>query len=83
MIGASIVAGQTLRQVARPFALGVSLLVGLAYVVALATEFDFASAARVRWTEPTPGFRNSVSLAWGINGMGAVMIALSVFLVRW
>lgn len=71
-----------LRQVARPFALGVSLLVGLAYVVALATEFDFTSAARVQVVETYSWIPQlGVSLAWGINGMGAVMIALSVFLV--
>ncbi|MEW6873471.1 NADH-quinone oxidoreductase subunit M [Trueperella pyogenes] len=71
-----------LRQVARPFALGVSLLVGLAYVVAMATEFDFASAARVQVVETYSWIPQlGVSLAWGINGMGAVMIALSVFLV--
>lgn len=70
-----------LRQVARPFALGVSLLIAMAFVVAL-TEFDFASAGTIQLAETYSWIpRIGTSIAWGINGMGAVMIALSVFLV--
>ena len=71
-----------LRSVARPVALGVSLLVAGVFVGAMISEFEVASSARVQLAETYSWIPQiGVSLAWGINGMGAVMLALSVFLV--
>ncbi|VEI13710.1 NADH-quinone oxidoreductase subunit M [Trueperella bialowiezensis] len=71
-----------LRKFARPLALGLSVVVAALYVVALVTEFDVANAGTIQVAENYSWIPQlGVSLAWGINGMGAVMIALSVFLV--
>ncbi|QOQ39293.1 NADH-quinone oxidoreductase subunit M [Trueperella pecoris] len=71
-----------LRSVARPLALGVSLLVAAVFLIALVTEFDLANASAIQVAENYSWIPQiGVSLAWGINGMGAVMIAMSVFLV--
>ncbi|MCF2705985.1 NADH-quinone oxidoreductase subunit M [Arcanobacterium haemolyticum] len=71
-----------LHKAARPVGLGVSLLILVGFLVALVTEFDMSKAGDVQLSElytwiPQIG----VSIAWGINGMGAVMIGLAVFLV--
>lgn len=71
-----------LRSAARPFALGVSLVVAAVYFFALLTDFSTQAAGSVQLAETyswIPQF--GVSIAWGINGMGAVMIGLAVFLV--
>ena len=71
-----------LRTQARPIALGLSLVIAVAYVVAFVSEFDVANAGAIQIAETYTWIPQiGVSLAWGINGMGAVMIALSVFLV--
>ncbi len=71
-----------LRTQARPIALGLSLVIAAAYVVAFVSEFDVANAGAIQIAETYTWIPQiGVSLAWGINGMGAVMIALSVFLV--
>lgn len=71
-----------LHKVARPVGLGVSVLILLGFVAAVVSGFDVSRADEVQLTElyswiPQIG----VSIAWGINGMGLVMIALSVVLV--
>lgn len=71
-----------LRSAARPVALGVSILVAVVFILAMMTEFEVASSARVQLAETYSWIPQiGVSLAWGINGMGAVMLAMSVFLV--
>ncbi len=71
-----------LRKQSRPIALGLSLVIAAAYVIALVSEFDVANAGTVQIAETYSWIPQiGVSLAWGINGMGAVMIAMSVFLV--
>lgn len=88
LILVSLVAGavlglvKPLRGVVRPVALGVSVLVAAIYFFALATDFSIQAAGSVQLAETyswIPQF--GVSVAWGINGMGAVMIGLAVFLV--
>ena len=70
------------RAHARPIALGLSLVIAAVYVVALVSEFDVTSAAGIQIAETYSWIPQiGVSLAWGINGMGAVLIAMSVFLV--
>lgn len=71
-----------LRNQARHIALGLSLLVAVTYVIAVVTEFDVANAGTIQLAETYSWIPQiGVSLAWGINGMGAVMIAMAVFLV--
>ncbi|MCI7551611.1 MAG: NADH-quinone oxidoreductase subunit M [Actinomycetaceae bacterium] len=70
-----------LRSVARPFALGVSLVILVITVVALA-GFDMDQGNIVQLAETYPWIPTlGVSIAWGVNGMGAVMILLATFLV--
>lgn len=71
-----------LRSYAREFSLGVSLLILVLYVVALGTSFDFSSGGSTQLAETYPWIpAMGASLAWGVNGMGAVMVGLAVFLV--
>ncbi|MHB1062926.1 MAG: NADH-quinone oxidoreductase subunit M [Georgenia sp.] len=70
-----------LHKVARPFGLGVSLIV-LAGGVAMATQFDVSAAGEQQFGEihgwiPQLG----VSYAVGVNGLGLAMILLAVLLV--
>jgi NADH-quinone oxidoreductase subunit M len=70
-----------LRRVAQPVALAVSLVV-LAGAVVMATQFDVADAGSQQLVElhewiPALG----VSYALGVNGLGLIMVLLSVFLV--
>lgn len=73
---------KSLHRHAKAYGLAVSILVAIGAVIAFVTEFDTGSAGTVQLAEtyswmPTIG----VSIAWGVTGMGAVMIALSVLLV--
>lgn len=71
-----------LRKYGRAVALGFSLAIAVVYVVALASDFDVSAASSMQLAETYSWIEQiGVSLAWGINGMGAVMIALAVFLV--
>ncbi|MCI1675046.1 MAG: NADH-quinone oxidoreductase subunit M [Ancrocorticia sp.] len=71
-----------LHKVARPFGLIVSIVIFAGFVAAAATSFDVARAGEVQMAElyswiPQIG----TSIAWGVNGMGLVMIGLATFLV--
>ncbi|MCI6573793.1 MAG: NADH-quinone oxidoreductase subunit M [Actinomycetaceae bacterium] len=71
-----------LRSHAREFALGVSLLILVLYAVALGTNFNCAAGAETQLAETYPWIPAlGASIAWGVNGMGAVMVGLAVFLV--
>ncbi|NLI05286.1 MAG: NADH-quinone oxidoreductase subunit M [Actinomycetaceae bacterium] len=71
-----------LQSVARPFALGVSVIIAAVYFAALGMDFSVGAAGSVQFAETYAWIPQiGVSLAWGINGMGAVMIALAVILV--
>ena len=70
-----------LHKVAMPFGLSVSALIFVLFLVAL-TEFNFGDAGNMQLAEtyswiPAIG----TSIAWGVNGMGVVMIGLATFLV--
>ena len=71
-----------LHKVARPYGLAISVLILIGFIAAAATGFDVAEAGTVQLREtyswiPAIG----TSIAWGVNGMGLVMIGLAVFLV--
>ncbi|AWE42923.1 MULTISPECIES: NADH-quinone oxidoreductase subunit M [unclassified Actinobaculum] len=70
-----------LRKMALPFGLAVSLAILVVFLTAVTTGFDIGSAeyqlAETYSWIPQLG----VSLAWGINGIGVVMIGLATFLV--
>ncbi len=72
---------RSLRRMALPFGLTVSLVILVVFLVAVTTGFDIGSAdyqlAETYSWIPQLG----VSLAWGINGIGVVMIGLATFLV--
>lgn len=71
-----------LRMLAREYALGVSLAILVLYVVALTTGFSVEQGAAVQLYESYPWIPSlGASIAWGVNGMGAVMVGLAVFLV--
>lgn len=70
-----------LHKVAMPFGFAVSAAIFLGFLVSL-TGFDFSSAGETQMAEtyswiPAIG----ASIAWGVNGMGVVMIGLATFLV--
>lgn len=70
-----------LHKSAMPFGLAVSVVIFALFAVAL-TGFDFGAAGQTQLAEtyswiPAIG----VSIAWGANGMGVVMIGLATFLV--
>ncbi|UER55625.1 NADH-quinone oxidoreductase subunit M [Kineosporiaceae bacterium SCSIO 59966] len=68
------------RRLARPLALGVSLLT-LLVVVAMALTFDVAAAGTHQFTETYPWIPQlGVSYALGIDGIGLTMIALAAVL---
>lgn len=71
-----------LHKEARTFGLAISILVLVGFVVSVVSGFDFSRSGEVQLTElyswiPQIG----VSIAWGINGLGLVMIALTVLLI--
>lgn len=71
-----------LHKYAKAYGLVVSLAIFAAFMVAVGSGFDVSKAGTVQLSElygwiPEIG----VSIAWGINGMGLVMIALATFLV--
>ena len=71
-----------LRDYARFIALILSIGVLAIYVAALVNGFDLAQGAAVQLAETYSWIPSlGVSLAWGVSGVGAVMIALAVFLV--
>ena len=70
-----------LHKAARPYGLAVSVLIFAGFVVAAMSGFDVAAAGEVQLREtyswiPAIG----TSIAWGVNGMGLVMIGLATFL---
>lgn len=70
------------EKVAKSVALAFSLFVFALFIAAFAIDFDVASGGAVQLVETYTWIPQiGVSLAWGINGMGAVMIALATFLV--
>ena len=71
---------KALHRHAKVYGLAVSGLVLVGAIAAFVSEFDPAGGVQLAETYswmPTLG----VSIAWGVNGMGAVMIGLAVFLV--
>ncbi len=71
-----------LAKYAKLIALGISLIVLAAYGVALWQNFDFSNGAQVQLYEVYPWISGiGASIAWGINGMGVLMIGLAVCLV--
>lgn len=71
-----------LHKAARPYGLAVSVLILAGFAAAAVSGFDVATAGEVQLREtyswiPTIG----TSIAWGVNGMGLVMIGLATFLV--
>ncbi|QJC21318.1 NADH-quinone oxidoreductase subunit M [Arcanobacterium buesumense] len=71
-----------LRALARQFALIVSFLVLVGFVIALWTSFDMSNAGTTQMYETYAWIPQiGVSATWGINGLGAVMIGLAVVLV--
>ncbi|WP_124055283.1 NADH-quinone oxidoreductase subunit M [Arcanobacterium ihumii] len=71
-----------LRKIARAFTLGLSVAVLAIFIAAMITQFSIADADAVQLSE-TYGWipQIGVSVAWGVNGISAVMIALATFLV--
>ena len=71
-----------LRKVARGYALAVSVVILVLYVVALGTGFSIDQGAAVQLAEKYTWIPSiGASVAWGVNGVGAVMVLLAVFLV--
>ncbi|QRV02462.1 NADH-quinone oxidoreductase subunit M [Arcanobacterium phocisimile] len=71
-----------LRQFARQFALAISLIVLAGFVAAFVTSFDVAQAGSTQLYETYQWIPQiGVTFTWGINGMGAVMVALATVLV--
>ncbi|MFP7696246.1 NADH-quinone oxidoreductase subunit M [Trueperella sp. LYQ143] len=71
-----------LARVARPIALACSGIILVLFVVAMVQHFSIKDAATIQLTESYTWIPQiGVSLTWGLNGMGAVMVALAVFLV--
>ena len=69
------------HRIAREFGIGVSLIIFGAFVY-MATGFDLGSAEAVQFAETYRWIPQiGVSLAWGVNGMGLVMVGLATFLV--
>ena len=70
------------RKAALPFGVSLSALIFFAFLAAAAFDFDMDRAGTVQLSEtyswiPPIG----ASIAWGVNGMGLVMIGLATFLV--
>lgn len=73
---------KSLHRQAKAYGVIVSVLVLIGAAVAFASEFDAASAGTVQLAETYSWIPSiGVSIAWGANGMSAVMIGLSVLLV--
>ncbi|USR79659.1 NADH-quinone oxidoreductase subunit M [Arcanobacterium pinnipediorum] len=71
-----------LRAFARQFSLAISILVFAGFVTAFATSFDLAQAGSTQLYETYAWIPQiGVTITWGINGMGAVMLALATVLV--
>ncbi|MDY5585177.1 MAG: NADH-quinone oxidoreductase subunit M, partial [Arcanobacterium sp.] len=69
-------------QLVKVIALAVSALVLVLTVVMLVTEFSFGNAASLQLTESYSWISSlGVSIAWGLNGMSAVMFLLAAILV--
>ncbi len=71
-----------LHKVAAAYGVAVSAVIFVCFLVAAYTGFDAADAGRVQMAElyswiPQIG----TSIAWGVNGMGLVMVGLATFLV--
>ncbi|MBR6459251.1 MAG: NADH-quinone oxidoreductase subunit M [Actinomycetaceae bacterium] len=70
-----------LHRFARIYGLVVSLVVVVLFVI-MALNFDTSAAGTVQFVETYPWIPQiGVSIAWGVNGMGLVMVGLAVFLV--
>lgn len=73
---------KALRPLAKQIGLAVSLAVLAGTVAALLTEFDVANAGTVQLAETYSWIPSiGVSLAWGLNGVSALMVLLAVLLV--
>ncbi len=73
---------KALRPVARQVGLAFSLLILAGFVTGVVSEFDFAHPGDISLAETYSWIAQiGVCVAWGINGMGLVMIALATFLV--
>ena len=71
-----------LRAYAREFALVISVIILGGYIAALAAGFSPLAGGSVQLAETYAWIPSiGASVAWGINGMGAVMIGLAVVLV--
>lgn len=71
-----------LRGAARGYTLAVSIVIAAIYFFALFTDYSIAASGSVQLSETYSWIPQiGVSIAWGINGMGAVMVGLAVFLV--
>ena len=71
-----------LHKSAKVYGLVVSVVIFVGFLAAAFTSFDVSKAGKVQLTElyswiPQIG----TSIAWGVNGMGLVMIGLATFLV--
>lgn len=70
-----------LHRFARIYGLAVSLVVAAIFVV-MAVNFDTSAAGTVQFAETYSWIPQiGVSIAWGVNGMGLVMVGLAAFLV--
>lgn len=83
LLGSLVLAAvKPLRKYARPIALAISLLVFVLFLVVYLTEFQMVAADVVQLAERYPWIPQiGASFAWGINGVGAVMIGLATLLV--
>ncbi|XCB29527.1 NADH-quinone oxidoreductase subunit M [Arcanobacterium hippocoleae] len=73
---------KSFAKVAKSVALALSVFIFVLYLTALYSDFQIADAGTVQLAETHSWIPQlGVSLAWGVNGMGAVMIALATFLV--
>lgn len=83
LVAAIILAAvKPLHRQAKTYGVAVSVLVLAGAIIAFVSEFDTATAGTVQLAETYSWIPSiGVSLAWGVNGMGAVMIGLAVVLV--
>lgn len=74
--------GRPVRAYAREIALAVSVVVLGLFLVAAFSEFDVTRASTYQFAETYTWIPQiGTSIAWGVNGMGLVMVGLAVFLV--
>lgn len=70
-----------LHRYAPVYGLTVSLVEVIFFIIMAVANFDFSDAGTVQITETYSWIPQlGVSIAWGVNGMGLVMVGLAVFL---